>query len=644
MIKRLLIAGLLLVVIAGTVVPARADGLLFTNGVFRQPLESHIGVAIKNKIATTTLEQTFQNPLDKQVSAIYVAPVPPGATLTSFAEKIDGQWQEATIQASEDARAKYEAAANASQDAAIASVVVDAPPGLDPKTTFQTRVVLPANGTRSVRLTYTEVLAGDVGLTRYSYPLSSTNWTDEPVGDLLVKVSIAENSEIRAVYSPSHKDNVEISRPDKTDAELVYRAQNVAPTQNFEVVYTQSNDKFGLNLASYREADDQDGYFVLVASPQIDASKEEVIQKDFVFVLDCSGSMSGPKATQAKRALNQILEALNPGDRFTVITFSSGVTAYSPELLTADPSQRQKAANWVLNFPVAGGTNINEALLTALGTVDKSSNRPHIVVFLTDGQATEGITATSAILANIKENIRPQSRLYTIGVGDVNQALLDSLAQANRGTSMFVNETENLEKRLGNFYAAIDSPVLVDLALEYSGIEVYDVQPNPIPDMFLGGQVVVTGRYKGSGTGMITLTGNINGQKHTSTYKDIKFLKSSSEAKPYSYVARLWAQRKVDTLVRKLALEGPENTTIDQVKELGLRYNIVTPYTSFVVTSKTITNGVAAIPTNLPKTGLPFLYVDDYRTVNTALMIVGGALAVLSLALAVLRRDRYAKA
>src|SRR5260221_6214408 len=631
--------GILLVLTAASK-QAKADGLLFSNGVFRQPLESHINVVIKNKIATTSLEQTFQNTLDKQVSAVYIAPVPQGATVTAFAEQIDGEWHEATIQTSEEARAQYDSAASKGQDAAIAAAIVsDPPPGMDPKTTFQTRVVLPANGKRSVRLSYTEVLNGDVCLTRYTYPLSSTNWTDEPVGDLLVKVNIIENSEIRALYSPSHSNDLEITRTDNSDAEVSYHAQNVVPSQNFELVYTQSNDKFGLNLASYRENDDQDGYFVLVASPQLDVKKDEVIQKDFVFVLDCSGSMSGQKAIQAKTALNKILDSLNPGDRFTVIAFSSGVTAYSTDLIAAESGERQRVKDWVLNFPVGGGTNINDALLTALNTVDQKATRPHIVVFLTDGQATDGITATSSILANVKDSIRPQSRIYTIGVGaDINQPLLDTLAQANRGTSMLVNETENLEARLGNFYAAIDSPVLVDLALDFGGMNVYDVQPDPIPDMFLGGQVVVTGRYKGGGPTDVTLNGSVNGSKTTSLYKCIQLIKDAVDAKAYAFVPRLWAQRKVDTLVRQLGVAGPDPKLIDEVKQLGLKYNIVTPYTSFVVTSKSPASEPKAVAMQnmpgqapLPKTGLPFLYVDDYRTLNTALIVAGGLLCLIGL-------------
>lgn len=616
--------------------PARADGLIYIEGVYRQPSISHINVLIKDKVATTSLEQTFRNPLNKQVSATYVAPVPSGATLTNFAEQIDGQWVEAKIKTSDQAKADFNAAASQGKDAALASASVSVPPGLDPKTTFQTSLILPPQSERSVRLTYTEILSGTVGLTRYTYPLSNTNLTDEPVGDLLVDVKVIENNEIRAVYSPSHP--VEVARADKLNADALYRAQNVVPSQDFELVYTQSSEKFGLNLASYRDpqdVQDKDGYFMLIAAPQLDAQKSEVIQKDFVFVLDRSGSMQGQKFDQAKIALKKMLAALNPGDRFTMIAFDDSVLSYSTELVALD--QREKAQQWVTDLPIGGGTNINDSLLSALRTVDRTSNRPHIIVFLTDGQPTSGVTSISSILANTREAIRPQSRIYTIGVGaDVNQSLLNTLAQENRGSALMIVSTEQLEAQLGKFYAAIGNPVLVDLKLDFGGMDVYDLYPNPLPDMFLGGQVVVTGRYRGSGAARMTLTGMINGQPHTSTFENIKFLSRADDMKPYQYVPRLWAQRKVDALIRKLEVNGPDQPSIEAVKALGLRYDIVTPYTSFVVTAPTSAPNRLVIPNNqanppIPRTGLPFLYVDDYRTLNTLLMAAGASIMIVGL-------------
>jgi Ca-activated chloride channel homolog len=225
----------------------------------------------------------------------------------------------------------------------------------------------------------------------------------------------------------------------------------------------------------------------------------------------------------------------------------------------------------------------------------------------------------------------------------VNQPLLESLAQENRGTSLFLTATQELEQPLSTYYAAIDSPVLVDLALDFGGMEVYDLQPYPIPDMFLGGQVVVTGRYKGNGATTVTLTGNINGEKHVSTYKDIKFIAKADEAKANSFVPRLWAQRKVDALVRKIAINGPDTELVDEVTKLGLEYKLVTPYTSFIVSDKSdpeVTPVNYATPVGLPYTGLPFLYVDEYRIINTALIVLGGGLMLLSLIGAVRQRKQ----
>jgi Ca-activated chloride channel family protein len=600
---------------------ANADGMLVVEGVYRQPAISHINVTIENKIATTVVEQTFRNALDKDIQAIYVAPVPADATITSFAQYINGQWQEAEVKSADEANKIYATAVATGEKAAITSASVTS--SIDPSMTFQTRMNIAAASERKVRLIYTEVLTGQVGLTRYVYPLNSSNLTDETIGDLLVSVTINEDAEIRAIYSPSHQA-AEIERPDDDHASVVYRAQDVDPAQDFELVYTQSADKFGLNAASFREKDGEDGYFVLVAAPQLKAKKSEVVQKDFVFILDRSGSMQGEKFEQARKSLKRVLDNLNTGDRFTIISFDDTATSFSNKLVELD--RRDDAKQWVDGFSTGSGTNISDALLSGLQTVDQNANRPHIVVFLTDGQATNGITETSGILTAVREKIRPQSRIYTIGIGDVNQALLDSLAQENRGRSLFLTPTEDLEKPISNYYGTIDNPVLVDLELDFGGLEVYDVYPSPLPDMFLGGQVVVTGRYKKGGNVNVTLTGNINGQPYTSTYKDIVLAATTAEAKSNSYVPRLWAQQKVDSLVRTIAINSPTKALIDEVTDLGLRYKIATPYTSFVVTEK---SGTQPKSPGIPKTGLPFLYVDDFRTVNTALMLIGGLLMTL---------------
>lgn len=627
----------------------RADGLLMIEGVYRQPLYSHVDVSIENKIATTVLEQKFYNELEREVSAVYVAPVPDGATILSFAEKVDDKWVEAEIQEKEDAEAAYATAVSEGKDAALAGAMTATPAPnqpATPKMNFQIKVFLPPSSERTIRLIYTEVLLGEVGLTRYTYPLSNTNLTEEPIGDLYIKVQISEKDEIRAVYTPTHKNSAEVSRPQPNTASLVYRAQNVVPNQDFEVIYTQSPDKFGVNLASYVEGEAEDGYFVLIAAPQLETkTDEEVIPKDFVFILDKSGSMQGDKIVQAKNALNMILGNLNPQDRFNIVAFSSLVETYAPQLLPVE--KRGEAQAWVNNVFADGGTNINDALVTALKTVDSSQpERPHIIVFLTDGQATEGVTETTAILDNVRAARSAQSRIYSIGVGDVNEALLNAVSSENRGTSLFVSATQPLEQPLADFYAAIDSPVLVDLALDFGEVEVYDVQPNPIPDMFLGGQVVITGRYRRNSPDKttITLTGAIGGEPYSAIYKDISFNTDSTAAKPYAFVPRLWAQRKVDNLMLKINIEGPDPKLVDEVRELALKYNLITPYTSFVA---------------VPGMGNPGMIEPDsviyhlsanrhYRNLNTLFIVMGLALIFVGSVGLVInriahRRDRASK-
>jgi len=621
----------LIVTLFGAAFPARAGGLLIVEGVYRQPAVSHVKVSIEAKIATTTVEQTFRNPLPQQVTAVYAAPVPEGATILTFAQFIDGQWVEADVKDKDEAQKAFDDAAAKGQDAGLTTGKVTNPGKADASLNFQTQIILPANAERKIRLVYTEVLTAQAGVTRYAYHLAHTNLTDEPIGDLLVQVTIKEKEEIRAVYSPSHNAGTEIAREGKSGAVATYRAQNVVPDQNYELVYTQSAAEFGLNLASYRDpkAGSEDGYFVLIAAPQLEVKSDAVVKKDFVFVLDRSGSMNGPKFTAAKIALKNILKALNTGDRFNVISFSSDVTRYASGMVTL--AHRENALNWVDQLRDGGGTNINDSLIEAANTVDAGSERPHIIVFLTDGMATVGETNTGDILKNVRAALRPQSRVYTIGVGEVNTALLEALSSENRGRFVALDPFLDLTKPLADFYASIDSPVLVDLAVDFGGVEVYDLYPNPIPDMFLGGQVVLTGRYKGDGLTTVKLTGKINGKPHVSEYKDIAFVSLKDTAAVNSFAPRLWAQRKVEGLLRQIALgaQNPEKL-IEEIRALGLKYKIATPYTSFIVTAPDAQNTKSPFKTGtqLPKAGLPFLYTDDYRTVNT-LLIGGGLLLIL---------------
>ena len=299
-----------------------------------------------------------------------------------------------------------------------------------------------------------------------------------------------------------------------------------------------------------------------------------------VLVLDRSGSMEGEKFEQAQAAAKTILSHLNTGDRFYVSTFSDQLNAFQDRMRSA--SQADDAEAWVDRQSTAGSTDINLALLDALSVVDKE--RPTYFIFLTDGLPTAGEVESDVIINNFTDQAPKNVRFFSFGVGyDVDTLLLDTLSQENHGNSTYVTPDEDLDEALSSFYEKISTPVLTNLTMEFDGATVYDVYPSPLPDLFAGNQVIITGRYKKGGDATLQLSGEVNGKAQTFTYSDLYFSKGGNDDGGMDQLARIWATRKVGYLLREIRLHGMNEELIAQVIQLSVRYGIVTEYTSYLV-------------------------------------------------------------
>ena len=214
--------------------------------------------------------------------------------------------------------------------------------------------------------------------------------------------------------------------------------------------------------------------------------------------------------------------------------------------------------------------------------------RPTYLIFLTDGLPTEGETDSQQIVDTLAKAAPKSLRLFSFGVGvDVDTFLLDSLAQEHHGKSIYVQPGERLDERLSEFYAGIQTPLLTDLELDFAGVEVYDLYPSPLPDLFKGSQIVVAGRYRNGGAAVGTLKGKIGTQEQAFTFDDLSFAKNAAENSsandPLANIPRLWATRKIGSLLQDVRIHGANKETIDQIVRLSIRYGIVTPYTSYLV-------------------------------------------------------------
>jgi Ca-activated chloride channel family protein len=534
----------------------------------------HVDVKIENQIAVTHVDQVFFNPNDWQVEGTYLFPLPLDAVVTQFTLWIDGQPVHGQVLDAQQAREKYEEIVRTLRDPALLEY---AGRGAVQASIFP----IPPQGERRIELEYSQALTVDNGLVRYLYPLNTEKFSVQPLDSVRVSVSIQSDQPIRTVFSPSHK--VEINRNGENSATATYEASNLTPDTDFALYYSLGATE-AFHLLTYRDPGDQtekDGFFMLLLAPP-PGMKSDPVAKDVLLVLDRSGSMEGDKFAQAMAASQFILKNLNPQDRFYISSFSSTIQNYAGDLRPA--SEAGQALKWVDGLSALGSTDINRALLEAAAVA--KDGRPTYLIFLTDGLPTEGEVDRQKILDNFMAAAPDNLRLFTFGVGyDVDTLLLDSLAQDHQGKTTYVLPGEPLDEALSGFYESISSPVLTNLKIDYGGQSVYDVYPQVLPDLFAGGQIVVAGRYRDSGKFNLTLTGMVNGEQQTFHFNDQEFISDNHvEVGPLANLPRLWATRKIGALLTQIRLKGPDQESIDQIVRLSIRYGIVTPYTSYLVT------------------------------------------------------------
>jgi Ca-activated chloride channel family protein len=373
---------------------------------------------------------------------------------------------------------------------------------------------------------------------------------------------------------------VEIKRNGDKHAVIGWEAKNFRPDADFKLIFSRSKQAVGVDLLTYR-AGSEDGYFLLLASPGLDAPKGTVQKKDICFVLDTSGSMAGAKMEQAKKALSFCLNNLEETDRFEVIRFSTESEPLFSELRPASKANVDKALSFVKELRAIGGTAISDALHQALG-MKHESTRPFQIVFLTDGEPTIGETNEDVLVSLATKESGGNTRIFCFGIGnDVNTHLLDRIAIDTRALSTYVAPEEDIEIKLSNFYTKIKEPVLSEVKLAFTGdaIRTSQLYPGTMPDLFKGEMLLAFGRYSGHGAAAVKITGTLSGQNETFV-TDVKFAEQDTSS---AFIPRLWATRRVGYLLDEIRMHGESKELKDEVTRLAREHGIVTPYTAFLI-------------------------------------------------------------
>jgi Ca-activated chloride channel family protein len=538
------------------------------------PLEvsfHHVNVKIRDQVAVTAVDQEFYNPNDRQLEGTYLFPVPKGAHLDKFSMEIGGRSVEAELLPADKARSIYENIVRELRDPALLEYA-----GRD---AFKVRIFpIEPHSKKRVKLSYTQLLKSDAGLISYLDPLNTEKFSAKPIQTVSLKLELETKQSLKSIYSPSH--SVEIRRHGDRQATVGFEAKDVKPDTDFQLFFAPEADPLGVNLMTYRTGG-EDGYFLLLASPGVDSADKKVVPKDVVFVLDTSGSMAGKKLEQAKKALEFCVESLNDADRFDLVRFSTEAEPLFGKLAEASRDNRSRALRFIQDLKATGGTALNDALQQALATRPGNSDRPYVVIFLTDGRPTLGETDEDRIVSNVKKADSAGTRVFCFGIGhDVNTHLLDKITEETRAFSQYVLPEEDLEVKVSSFFAKIKDPVLVNPSLRFTGdIRASKLYPAPLPDLFKGEQLVLVGRYTGQGAAAAIIEGKVEGQNRKSSY-DVSF---PGEASDHEFIPRLWATRRVGYLLDEIRLRGENAELKDEVTELARKYGIVTPYTAYLI-------------------------------------------------------------
>ena len=568
----------------------------------RQPLPNALPVKsikldtkIENQVATTRVEQVFRNDTAYTLEGTYFFPIPETASIQEFAIWENGKKLVGEVRSREEARRIYDEIVRKQRDPGLLEYAG--------KDLFQASIfpILP-NSDKKLELVYTQVLSADSGTVAYRYPLgtgknlwrrqnpqienSNRDLPQQNFGTVSGRIEIVGKEALRNIYSPSHQIETNNNGENKATISFETNSNN----NDFQLFYGISDNDFGLSLITYREPG-KDGYFLLTLSPKDNLSEAELVNKDIVFVLDTSGSMADAgKIDKARSALTFGIQNLRDGDRFNVINFAGEEHLMEANLINADKSGRTRGIEFVEELKPNGGTNINDSLKAALRQFD-SSDRPKMLVFLTDGLPTVGESDVDKIVENTKKIKVVDLRMFPFGVGyDVNTRLLDKLATSNGGLAEYVEPKEDLEVKVSGFFSKVNSPVLTDMKLDFGNVNTDLTYPRELKVMFKGSQIVLMGRYKNADdikNAALRLTGKTGNKTRQFEYFNLDFPKRADKN---DFLPRLWASRRVGWLVEQVRNNGENKELKDEIVDLGTRYGIVTPYTSYLATDGSIQN------------------------------------------------------
>jgi Ca-activated chloride channel family protein len=555
---------------------------------------THAEVDISGVIARVKITQTYKNTGKTPLEATYVFPASTRAAVFGMTMHIGKRKLTAKIKAREEARKLYE---QAKRQGRSASLLEQQRPNV-----FQMNVanIMPGDEIR-VELLYSELLVPEDGVYKFVYPAvvgprytektattagTRSKWSKQPYfrqGKKTpyqwgFKANLTAGLPIQKLSSPTHK--IDVGGTGTPSATVHLGDGATGGNRDLVLEYELRGKKTQTGLMLFEGKSEK--FFLMMAQPPKQVTKREMPRREYVFIIDVSGSMFGFPLKVAREMAGELLDGLQSGDSFNILTFSGGNRVMSPKSLPANTANIARAKQELATLRGGGGTRLLPALKKAL-SMPSTRDTARTFVVITDGY----VMVEDKVFRLIRKSLT-HANLFAFGIGSsVNRHLIEGMARAGMGEPFVVLRNQDAAKHARKFRKYISAPVLTDISVKFNGFTAYDVEPAAVPDLFAQRPVLIFGKYKGSARGTVTLSGKTGNGAYTKTI-DISKVKPDAKREALRY---LWARHRIATLsdMQTRWLRGNDNYKAD-ITKLGLKYGLMTKYTSFIAIDDRVRN------------------------------------------------------
>nr|WP_297357511.1 VIT and VWA domain-containing protein [uncultured Caldimonas sp.] len=561
----------------------------------RLPLKStRVDVRIVGVIADVTVTQQYRNEGQRPIEARYVFPGSTQAAVYSMNVRLGERLLTASIREKQQARIEYQAAKAAGQTAAL---LEQHRPNV-----FQMQVanILPGDDV-AVELRYTELLVPTEGRyqfvfptvvgPRYNSPASQSageKWVAQPYqqageapkSGFDLRVSIDAPITVREVRSGSHA--IEVEGLDTRRARINLAA-NEGPANNRDFIldYRLAGDRIESGVMLFEGA--EENFFLAMIEPPKAIPLQQINPRDYIFVVDISGSMHGYPLDTAKALLRRLIGSLRPSDTFNVMLFAGSNQMLAPQSVPATPANIAQALRTIEEVRGSGSTEIVPAL-RRIAELPRGDALSRSVIVVTDGY----VTVEREVFELVRKNLN-QSNVFAFGIGSsVNRHLIEGIARAGQGEAFVVTKPEEADAQAERLRRMIEAPVLTRAQVRFEGVDVYDVEPRQLPDVLGGRPVVVFGKWRGDAAALANARLVIEGQTAEGAYRQELPMAGRSD-RTSAALRYLWARHRIAQLSDQEALEGGDAYK-ETITQLGLRYSLLTQYTSFIAVDRIVRN------------------------------------------------------